>query len=183
MRIYLTLLFCWLGITTAKSQYYVTQYAGIGGGLVNGDTAVAKFNNPVGICVDKNGNMYITEAGNHTIRKIDVSGQVTTYAGAGIAGFQDGAAVTARFNQPWGIAIDDTGNIMVSDFLNQRIRKITPGGQVITIAGTGVAGLKNGKADTAQLNYPRGMCFDKNGILYIADSWNHSIRRLDKMVC
>lgn len=165
---------------TVKSQYYVTQFAGSTGGLVNSDTLNAKFNNPVGICVDKKGNFYITEAGNHTIRKIDGNGQVTTYAGAGIAGFQDGAAATARFNQPWGIAIDDTGNLYVSDFLNQRIRKIDTAGKVSTVAGTGVAGLKNGRGDTAQLNYPRGMCFDKNGNLYIADSWNHAIRQLSK---
>ncbi len=162
-----------------SAQYYVTDFAGSTAGLINSDALSSKFSNPVGICVDKTGNFYITEAGNNTIRKIDISGNVTTYAGAGIAGFLDGNAGTARFNQPWGICIDDSNNLYISDFLNFRIRKISATGIVSTIAGTNVAGLKNGKGDTAQFNYPRGICRDNKGNLYIADSWNHRIRKID----
>lgn len=162
-----------------NSQNYVTTYAGSSGGLFNGDSVTAKFNNPVGICTDRLGNFYITEAGNNTIRKIDKQGNVTTYAGAGIGGYLDGNAATARFNQPWGICVDDSLNLYVSDFMNQRIRKISVAGIVSTLAGTGVAGLKNGKRDTALFNYPRGITLDKVGNIYIADSWNHRIRKID----
>lgn len=175
----LSLSACLFFALDTSAQNYVATYAGNTGGLLNGDSTIAKFNNPVGICADRLGNFYITEAGNNTIRKIDRQGIVTTYAGAGIAGFLDGNAATARFNQPWGICVDDSLTLYVSDFMNQRIRKITAAGMVTTIAGSGIAGLKNGNKDTALFNYPRGISVDKAGNIFVADSWNHRVRKID----
>lgn len=169
-----------LTYANSKSQNYVETYSGSTGGLQNGNRLAAKYNNLAGLAIDKVGNIYLADVDNHCIRKMDTSGNVTTLAGAGIAGFQDGNASTARFNQPWGIAVDDSFNVFVSDFLNQRIRKISFLGIVSTLGGTGTAGLKDGKGDTALFNYPRGMCFDNLGNLYIADSWNHRIRKINQ---
>jgi hypothetical protein len=113
-------------ISVIHAQNFVTTYAGTGSaGFVNGDTSVASFNKPFGICIDPEGNLYLADAYNHCIRKIGVDGMVSTYAGTGTAGYLDGLASEAKFNQPINICLDDEGNMFVSDFLNQRIRKIS----------------------------------------------------------
>ena len=161
------------------SQNYVTTYAGTGSiGFVNGDTSIASFNRPFGICLDQEGNVYLADAYNHCIRKISVDGEVSVYAGTGVAGYLDGPADEARFNQPLNICFDPEGNMYVSDFLNQRIRKISWDMEVTTIAGSGLAGWQNGPAEEAKFNYPRGICVDDLGNLYIGDSWNHRIRKI-----
>lgn len=160
-------------------QNYITTYAGTGSaGYINGDTSVASFNKPFGICIDMVGNLFVADAYNHVIRKISISGQVSTYAGSGMAGYLDGEASQAKFNQPINICFDPEGNMYVSDFLNQRIRKISNTGMVSTLAGTGQAGLLDGLAMEAQFNYPRGICLDDTGNIYIGDSWNHRIRKI-----
>ena len=166
-------------VTAIYTQNFVTTYAGTGSpGFVNGDTSVASFNKPFGICIDQEGNLYLADAYNHCIRKIGTDGIVSTYAGIGTAGYLDGPAVEAKFNQPINICLDDSGNMYVSDFLNQRIRKISTDMMVTTIAGTGVAGLLDGQADQAKFNYPRGICLDDTGNIYIGDSWNHRVRKI-----
>lgn len=163
----------------ANSQNYVTTYAGTGStGFVNGDTSVASFNKPFGICLDPEGNVYLADAYNNCIRKIGTDGLVSTYAGTGTAGYLDGPASEAKFNQPINICMDDAGNMYISDFLNQRIRKISQDMVVTTIAGTGVAGLLDGPAAQAKFNYPRGICLDDTGNIYIGDSWNHRVRKI-----
>ncbi|MEE4258284.1 MAG: T9SS type A sorting domain-containing protein [Bacteroidales bacterium] len=172
-------IFLFVGISALQSQNYVTTYAGTGSiGFVNGDTSIASFNRPFGICLDAEGNVYIADAYNHCIRKISTNGEVSTYAGTGSAGYQDGGASIAKFNQPINICMDDEGNMYVSDFINQRIRKISNNMLVTTIAGSGVAGHANGFTTEAMFNYPRGICRDDNGNLYIGDSWNHRIRKI-----
>ncbi|MEZ5194965.1 MAG: hypothetical protein R2764_00780 [Bacteroidales bacterium] len=161
------------------AQNYVTTCAGTGSpGFVNGDTSIAQFNRPFGICLDAQGNLYLADAYNHRIRKISTEGVVSTYAGTGTAGYLDGPADEARFNQPINICMDGDGNMFVSDFLNQRIRKISSDMIVTTIAGTGIAGLQEGPVDQAKFNYPRGICLDDTGNIYIGDSWNHRIRKI-----
>lgn len=161
------------------AQNFVTMYAGTGSpGYVNGDTSIASFNKPFGICIDQQGNLFIADAYNHVIRKISTEGIVSTYAGSGVAGYLDGEASQAKFNQPINICFDPSGNMYVSDFLNQRIRKIDASGWVTTIAGSGQAGLLDGVAAVAQFNYPRGICLDDTGNIYIGDSWNHRIRKI-----
>ncbi len=111
-------------VLTVQTQNYVTTYAGTGSaGFVNGDTSVASFNKPFGICIDQEGNLYLADAYNNCIRKISNDGMVTTYAGTGTAGYLDGPATEAKFNQPINICLDEEGNMYVSDFLNQRIGK------------------------------------------------------------
>ena len=173
-------IFClFLSAQASFGQNYVYTYAGTGSpGYVDGDTSVARFNNPFGIALGPEGYLYLADGNNHVIRKVSTEGQVTTYAGAGIAGYADGPANEARFNSPINLCFDPEGNLYVSDFLNQRIRKISPSGEVTTIAGTASPGYADGPALEAQFNYPRGICIDNQGNLYISDSWNHRIRKI-----
>jgi sugar lactone lactonase YvrE len=176
----LPLLLLSLAFATASAQNTVHTYAGTGfAGFVNGDTSVASFNTPRGIALDAAGNLYLCDGLNHCIRKIATDGTVSTYAGTGVAGFADGPAATAQFREPYNLTVDPAGNVFVSDFLNQRIRKIDTTGMVTTIAGTGAIGYQDGPALSAQFNYPRGICLDATGNLYIGDSWSHRIRKID----
>ncbi|MCB9265016.1 MAG: hypothetical protein H6558_08325 [Lewinellaceae bacterium] len=117
--------------------------------------------------ISKSGLQTCSDGGNHVIRKISPEGEVSTYAGAGIAGHADGPASEARFNNPINLCFDPEGNLYVSDFQNQRIRKITPGGEVSTIAGDGFVGYEDGPALQARFSYPRGICIDTEGNLCI----------------
>jgi len=158
----------------------VTTLAGNGvSGNTDGDTSVAKFNQPFGMCIDNLGNLYIADARNNCIRKIGIDGQVSTVAGSGSGGYLDGNGTSAIFNEPTGVCVDADGNLYVAGFLNHRIRKINSSGDVTTIAGSGVAGFADGQGTNAQFNYPRGICVDKDGNLYVGDSWNHRIRKID----
>lgn len=162
-----------------QAQYRVYTYAGTGQpGSVNGIRNKAKFRTPFGICADKHGNIFIADNGNNCIRKIDSLGMVSIYAGSTSAGYADGPSAQARFKAPTGVCVDDSGNVYVSDFENQRIRKINALGIVSTIAGSGTAGYKEGQGTTAQFNFPRGICRDKKGNLYVGDSWNHRVRKI-----
>ena len=117
--------------------------------------------------ISKSGLQTCSDGGNHVIRKISPEGEVSTYAGAGIAGHADGPASSARFNSPINLCFDTEGNLYVSDFQNQRIRKITPAGEVSTIAGDGFVGYEDGPALQARFSYPRGICIDDQGNLCI----------------
>lgn len=173
----LTLLFI---IFSSNAQNYVSTYAGTGvNGYADGDTATCKFKSVFGMCVDHSGNLYIADNSDHRIRKISADGIVTTLAGTGIAGYLDGPDSVAKFNAPSDLCADEAGNVYVSDFQNQYIRKISTDGTVTTIAGNGIAGYVDGAASVAEFNYPRGICMDAVGNLFIADSWNHRIRKID----
>ena len=178
---FLLILFFLLNFQSSYSQYFVSTYSGKpNGGFDNGTIATATFNSPFGMCIDKNNNIYIADAGNNCIRKINtVTGTVTTLAGTGTPGWKDGAADQAKFSSPADVCVDDSGNVFVSDFLNHRIRKISNTGIVSTVAGNGTAGLANGNYLNARFNYPRGICLDAVGNLYVGDSWNHRIRKID----
>jgi DNA-binding beta-propeller fold protein YncE len=158
----------------------VTTFAGSGvNGNVNGTGTAAQFNYPAGIAVDSAGNVYVADNGNRRIRKISPGGVVTTLAGSGAAGFADGTGVAALFNGPTGIAVDSAANVYVADRGNHRIRKITPGGVVTTIAGTGVLGFADGLGSTAQFYNPSDMGIDSTGNIYVADQSNHRIRKIE----
>ena len=103
---------------------------------------------------------------------------VSTFAGSGAAGYLDGNGTTSQFNKPWGIAIDASGNVYISDSYNHRIRKISPSGIVSTFAGSGVAGFSNGTGNTAQFNFPSGLFCDGSGNIYVADTQNNRIRKI-----
>jgi serine/threonine protein kinase, bacterial len=144
----------------------VTTIGGTGmSGYLDGPAATSQFNLPMGVVADNAGNVYVADAGNNRIRKIS-GGIVSTIAGDGLAGSLDGAAATARFNNPMKIKIDVAGNLIVLDQSNHRVRKISAAGTVSTIAGT------------AQFNYPAGLAIDKNGNIYVGDQLNQRIRKI-----
>jgi sugar lactone lactonase YvrE len=149
-------------------------------GSADGRGRNAEFSAPSGAALDSLGRLYVADTGNSTIRLITPDGTVTTVAGtAGSIGSSDGAGAAARFNHPMGVAVDGEGNVYVADTGNNTIRKISTQGAVTTIAGVpGTGGAVDGPASSAQFNTPRGLALDSAGNVFIADSWNHAIRRL-----
>lgn len=161
-------------------QYTVETFSGTGQtGLNNGPALSSTYTEPWGMCRDAQGYIYLADAGNNCIRRIAPDGSSGIFAGTGAAGYADGPDSTAQFNQPVNVCFDPNGNLIVADFLNHRLRMVDPSGMVSTIAGTGVSGLADGPDSVAQFNYPRGICTDASGNIYVADSWNHRIRRVD----
>ena len=157
----------------------VTRLAGAGTyGNVNGSAATAKFDSPYGVAVDTSGNVYVADESNHQIRKITPEGMVSTLAGMGAVGFEDGTGISAKFNYPSGVALDTNGNLYVADASNNRIRKITQAGVVSTLAGMGSSGVVNGAGVTATFGNPSGVALDNNGNVYVADYNNHLIRMI-----
>ena len=160
----------------------VTTIAGLAGarGTTNGNGAAARFDYPTGIAVDRSGNLYVVENFNHSVRKVAPDGTVTTFAGMpGVSGTVNATGTAARFNLPWGIAIDPTGNLYVSENGSHLIRKITPEAVVTTFAGVaGSPGSANGPASSAQFNEPDGLALDAAGNLYVADGINQQIRKI-----
>jgi len=146
---------------------------------VNGTGTAAKFNTPSGLAFDKNGNLFVSDTGNSTIRKITPAGAVTTFAGvAGSSGFLDGATGSALFASPLGIAVWTNGNVFVADSGNHCIRKIS-GGVVSTFAGSPqVWGSANGNGTNAQFNSPCGLAFDAKENLFVCDANNNTIRKI-----
>jgi len=158
----------------------VTTLAGTGvGGYLDGPAASAQFSSPTSLAQDAAGNVYVADAANYRIRRIDPSGNVTTLAGSGVRGFLDGPAATARFFEPQGIALDAAGNLYVADRASQRIRRLSPAGVVSTYAGTGTAGYLDGPAATARFNSPIGVAVDARGDVYVAERAGHRLRRIE----
>jgi len=159
----------------------VTILAGNGSiGSTNGVGAQATFYYPIGIAVDGSGNVYVADANNQVIRKINPSGTVSTLAGNGDKGFANGPAANASFNSPSGVAVDVSGNVYVADTGNNLIRQISPSGDVTTLAGTGSAGSKDGGVAKASFNQPVSVAVDGSGNLYVADYGNNLIRKITK---
>jgi sugar lactone lactonase YvrE len=156
---------------------HVTTLAGDGSPRVSDQQATkAQFSDPFGIAVARDGTIYVADAGeSNRIRKIAPDGSVSTYAGQD-EGFNDGASFNAAFNTPSGLALDRTGNLFIADTGNNRIRKISPEGQVSTIAGDGTAGYADGPAPQAKFNGPIGVAVDERGNVYVADTYNDRIR-------
>jgi sugar lactone lactonase YvrE len=156
----------------------VTTVAGTGvGGSVDGDRSQASFLAPTDVAVDGSGNLYVADISNNKIRKINPSGTVSTFAGSGIEGSMDGVGVLASFHYPRNITIDKVGNLYVSEWGSRKIRKISPGGVVTTLAGGGNFGV-DGTGSSASFGLPSGITIDALGNLYIADTGNNTIRKI-----
>ena len=157
----------------------VTTLAGTAGvsGSADATGSTAQFNEPSGVAVDSEGNLYVADTGNDTIRKITSGGVVTTLAGnPGFASYADGSGNAARFNSPYGVAVDTAGNVYVADSLNFVIRKITSSGVVTTLAGTaGASGSVDGTGGAARFGGPTGLAVDIAGNIYVTDG---SIRKI-----
>ncbi len=148
-----------------------------------GPATSASLNVPFGVFVDGSGNIYIADQNNHRIRKVDTSGIISTVAGNGTAGFSGdgGPATSASLNNPLGVFVDGLGNIYTAEFVNHRIRKVDAAGNISTVAGNGAAGSSGdgGQATNASLNGPHGVFVDVSGNIYIGDTNNHRIRKVE----
>ncbi len=157
----------------------VTTLAGSGKkGFADGTGAEASFKSPTGVALDLVGNIYVSDKGNHQIRKITPSGVVTTIAGSGKPGFQDGPGTKASFSSPFGIAVNDLGHVFVADSKNHRIRQITPDGIVTTLAGSGKAGSEDGEGSEAGFNLPWGVMTDGGWTIYVSGHLSNKIRKI-----
>lgn len=177
-----TLALMLLGTGAGQAQYAVTLAAGRPGlaGSVDGDLNAARLNQPRAVAVHAaSGQVYVLENSN-AVRRFTPGVGVTTFAGhASQAGTTDDTGTLARFNRPEGIAVDDGGTVFVADTLNHTIRRITSAGVVTTIAGRpGIAGSFDGAGSEAEFNLPRGLAIGPGGTLFVADSGNHTIRRI-----
>lgn len=162
------------------------------GGLHDSEKAKSVFNEPSGMTVDGKGNLYIADANNHVIRKIATNGQVTTVAGNGLIGNQDGLRENSRFYNPQDIAVAKDGTLYIADTLNHVIRKISISGEVSTLNAPSsrpaevVSGsiepagdFQDGKLKDAKFNEPSGLVIDNKGNLYVSDTGNQLIRYID----
>jgi len=176
------LLLACIGACGANTPGSLALFAGDmgGAGNVNGAGAAASFNFPNNVATDSAGNVYVGDRGNHTIRKITPAGVVSTFAGTtDVFGSVDGIGAAASFNRPRGVATDSAGNVYVADELNHTIRKITPAGVVTTLAGTaGVVGSTDAAGAAARFNSPVGVATDSSDNVYVADEFNHTIRKI-----
>jgi sugar lactone lactonase YvrE len=149
-----------------------------------GPAVAAQLNKPFGVTVDHRGNVYIADSENDRVRRVETGGRIETVAGNGLRGFAgDGDSATkARLWMPYGLALDDEGNLYIADHSNHRIRRISPKGIISTIAGAG--GLRGGyggdggPAERARLYCPTSIAVGHEGRLFIADQFNHRLRRL-----
>jgi hypothetical protein len=172
-------------IRKINSAGIITTIAGNSSAGYSGDGGLAtsaQINNPRGVAIDAAANIYIADAGNHAVRRIDAGGVITTIAGTGTSGFSGdgGPAISAQLYGPYSVIPDMLGNIFIADVDNERIRKISPTGIISTVAGNGTAGYSGdgGPAIAAALYEPINIAADSFGSLYVADAWNARIRKI-----
>lgn len=160
----------------------VVVFAGTGkAGFVDGPALEARFAEPRAVAVDPSRNiLYVADTQNHVIRRVALDGSlVATFAGSGRPEDRDGRGAQAGFKQPSGIAIDVAGNLYVADTGNDKIKKVTPDGEVTTVAGAGRPGFGDGPALTALFKGPAGVAISSSGAVYVADAQNHVIRKVE----
>ncbi|MCX6879143.1 MAG: hypothetical protein NTW21_35855 [Verrucomicrobia bacterium] len=166
----------------ASAAYRVSVFAGPDGTIGSADGAVstARFNQPRDVALDGSGNLYVADSRNCTIRKITAAGVVSTLAGSpGVAGSTDGLGAAARFNNPFGLAVDGNGTVYVADTYNCTIRKVTPDGVVTTLAGRpGGRGFSEGTGSAARFNFPMKVAVDGSANVYVTDVFNQVIRKI-----
>jgi TonB family protein len=147
-----------------------------------GPATSAQLNAPAGLALDRAGNLYVADSGNASIRRITPDGKISTIAGNGTAGFSGdgGPATSAQLGFVFDVAVDASGNLYIADTGNNRVRKVTPGGVISTLAGTGALGFRGdgGPAVSAELLTPAGITVDAAGNVYIADTGNARVRKV-----
>jgi hypothetical protein len=160
---------------------FVSTAAGEGSpGFQDGASNVTRFSDPFGVAVATDGTVYVADAGEkNRILKLTPRGELSALAG-GSEGYADGAGEAASFNTPSALALDAAGNLYVADTGNNRIRKVTPEGLVTTVAGDGTAGFRDGASAQAQFDAPVGVAVDKDGNVYVADTYNDRVRLVTK---
>jgi len=167
-----------LGIISTFVGTGTAGYSGDGGPATS-----AKLFKPYRLALDTAGNLFIAEANNHLIRKVNTSGIISTFAGTGTAGYSGdgGSATSAKLYNPAGVTLDAAGNLYIADCNNNVIRKVNTSGIISTIAGTGTADYSGdgGPATSANLDQPTDLCIDASGNLYIADYSNNVVRRIN----
>ncbi len=150
----------------------------VGSGADDGTGTAASFSSPYGIALDSSDNVYVADSVNNLIRKITPAGVVTTLAGSGGFGADNGTGAAASFDTPTSIAVDSSGNVYVADMMNDLIRKITPDGVVTTLAGSSTFGDTDGIGTAASFNIPYGIAADSSGNLYVSDLDNFLVRKI-----
>jgi NHL repeat len=152
-------------------------YSGDGGPATN-----ASLNTPRGVTVDSVGNLYVADTGSSRIRKVGTDGIITTLVGNGNYGYSGdgGPATSASLRSPYGVTVDDAGNLYIADYANSDIRKVGTDGIITTVAGNGDSGYSGdgGVATNASLSEPSGVAVDSTGTLYIADTGSSRIRKV-----
>lgn len=166
--------------TLVEREGYLDSFGMFYGFLIDGYLDTARLNRPTDGVRNAYGYLFITDSANHVIRVIR-NNRMYTFVGQQTPGHNDGSHNAAQFNTPQAIAIDDYGNLFVADTLNNTIRKVTPYGQVSTIAGVaGVEGYRNGAANHSLFNAPSGIAVNADGtVIYVADTGNHIIRKIE----
>jgi sugar lactone lactonase YvrE len=138
---------------------------------------------PTGLALDEEGSLYISDSGRHQVLKLGQDSCLLVVAGTGVGGFSgDGApATTAQLNGPWGLALDLAGRLFIADAANHRIRQVAPDGTIRTVVGTGLAGFlgDGGPATAARLDRPLGLAVNRQGNLFMVDSLNGRVRKVD----
>ncbi|HTB31646.1 MAG TPA: T9SS type A sorting domain-containing protein [Bacteroidia bacterium] len=166
-------------ITTIAGNGYGAPFNG-GYSGDGGQASGAELYYPIGVALDKSGNIYISDYDNERIRKVNTSGIISTIAGNGTKSYSGdgGPATAAEINGPTGVTADPSGNVYIADYYNSRIRKVNPSGTITTLAGNGVLAYSGdgGPATAAELYQPSGMVADKFGSIYIADYDNDRVR-------
>jgi len=157
----------------------VSTLAGNGeAGFADGQGAAARFNEPVGVVLAANGEFVVADSENHALRVVTPGGDVRTLAGNGEAGFADGQGAAARFTYPEGLALDVDGSVLVADFGNHAVRRVTMAGAVSTVAGNGEAGFADGEGAAARFHFPMDVVADREGTIVVADKNNHRLRKI-----
>src|SRR6266702_4395720 len=167
-------------LTSASGTLAIFAGVPSGAGSIDGTGSAARFYYPSGVAVDGSGNVYVADMWNSTIRKVTPAGAVTTLAGsAGVSGSADGIGSASRFYYPSDVAVDGSGNVYVADSSSSTIRKVTPAGVVTTLAGSaGVSGSADGTGSAARFSYPESVAVDGSGNVYVADTYNYTIRKV-----